>query len=154
MLDKYIKLRSHAHGQDGQLTPEHRLPAVVFASLVMPTGFFMFGWTAQQHVQWMAPIVGTGIIGLGWTAVSIATRSYIVDAFGIHAASATAASLVPRNVALAVLPLAGPPLYARIGLGWGNSVLAFVMIAFIPLPLVMLRFGKEMRREEKLGILT
>lgn len=30
----------------------------------MPLGLFLYGWTAERHVQWMAPITGTGLVGL------------------------------------------------------------------------------------------
>ena len=143
VLDRWVKRASRGAAD---VTPEMRLPPLAMAALFMPAGLFWFGWTAEAHVQWMAPIVGTAIIGFSYLASSIATRSYIIDAFGIHSVSAYAASLVPRNTASAFLPLAAPALYAELGLGWGNSVLAFIALAFVPIPLLFLRFGKKLRK--------
>ena len=63
------------------------------------------------------------------------TQLYMVDAFGPEAAaSALAANAVLRLLAAAFLPLAGPSLYDNLGLGWGNSVLGFIGVAFVAGP--------------------
>ena len=53
--------------------------------------------------------------------------------------------MVMRYCAAAVLPLVGPLLYERLGLGWGNSVLAFAAVAFLPIPIVLIRCGERLR---------
>jgi hypothetical protein len=64
------------------------------------------------------------------------TQIYIVDVFGSGgAASGLAATTVIRYLFAAFLPLAGPPMYDALGLGWGNSVLGFIAAAFIPVPI-------------------
>ena len=68
-----------------------------------------------------------------------------MDAFTLYAASALAANTVIRSVMAAVLPLAAPKLYARLGVGWGNSLLAFLALAMLPVPLLLLRYGERMR---------
>jgi len=75
--------------------------------------------------------------------MSIST--YLVDAFTSHAASAMAANTVLRSTFGAVLPLAGPKMYAVLGLGWGNSLLAFIALAMCPLPWVFLKYGERIR---------
>lgn len=144
-LDYWVARKTRS-GSEAQ--PEHRLPPLVFGGLILPIGLFLYGWTADAHVQWMAPIIGTGILGLGLIATTIPVQSYLVDAFGIHAASAIAASTVVRNISGAVLPLAGPPLYNKLGLGWGNSVLGFIALAFTPVPLLLMKFGERLRSRD------
>ncbi|KAH8667642.1 major facilitator superfamily domain-containing protein [Tricladium varicosporioides] len=129
----------------GQTQPEQRLPPVAFGGIIIPVGFFIFGWTVQHHVHWIVPIIGTGILGLGLIATTIPAASYLVDAFGIHSASAMAVNLVLRNLGGAFFPLAGPPLYARLGQGWGNSLLGFLALAFVPVPLLLMYYGKKLR---------
>jgi hypothetical protein len=75
------------------------------------------------------------------------TLNYLVDAYTQYAASATAANTVLRSVLGALLPLAGPKMYAALGLGWGNSLLAFIAIALAPIPLVFWRYGKRIREK-------
>ena len=67
------------------------------------------------------PVIGTGIMAIGIVLVWLALQAYIIDAFGIYAASAIAANAFIRSAMGAFIPLAGPPLYNAIGLGWGNS---------------------------------
>lgn len=45
----------------------------------------------------------------------------------------------------AVLPLAAPKMYETLGLGWGNSLLAFLALAMIPIPVVLFFRGEKMR---------
>lgn len=58
--------------------------------------------------------------------------NYVVDIFGDRAASAVAAVLPLRYVAGAFLPIASPYMYDRLGYGWGNSLLALVLLAIVP----------------------
>lgn len=70
---------------------------------------------------------------------------YLVDAYTRYSASAIAANKVLQSITGAVLPLAGPALYDRLGLGWGNSVLAFIAFAFFPVPFLFYRYGEKLR---------
>jgi hypothetical protein len=72
-------------------------------------------------------------------------NTYLVDVYTVHAASAMAANTVLRSVVAAILPLAGPKMYAKLGYGWGNSLLGFVAVLLLPIPLVLKKYGKRMR---------
>jgi hypothetical protein len=67
-------------------------------------------------------------------------------AYTKYAASAIAASSVLRSIAGALVPLAGIPLYDRLGLGWGNSLLAFVSLGLGGLPLLFCRYDEGWRK--------
>jgi hypothetical protein len=72
---------------------------------------------------------------------------YLIDAFTIYAASALAANTAVRSIGNAILPLAGLPMYKALGMGWGNSLLGFIAILFIPVPFLMLRWGERLRKK-------
>ncbi|KAI6090601.1 MFS multidrug transporter [Hypoxylon rubiginosum] len=144
-LDLWVRRKS----KTAEMRPEQRLPPVIFGGFILPVGLFMYGWTAEAHVQYMAPIIATGILGVGLVSTTIPVRSYLVDAFGIYSASAIAGCAVFRNLGGTFMPLAGPPLYQRLGLGWGNSVLGFIALAFIPVPLLLMRYGEALRLRDK-----
>ena len=74
---------------------------------------------------------------------------YLVHAYGRYAASAVAASKVLQSIGGAFLPLAGEPLFKRLGLGWGNSLLAFLSMLFIPMPWVLFKYGERLRKMSK-----
>lgn len=71
--------------------------------------------------------------------------AYLVDIYPIYAASVTAAATVFRSLLGALLPLAGNSMYDALGLGWGTSTLAFISVAFIPLPLIFWKYGQRIR---------
>jgi len=74
--------------------------------------------------------------------------TYLVDAFTTYAASAMAANTVFRSLAGALLPLAGPKMYERLGLGWGNSLLGFIALALCPLPVIFYVYGERIRTSQ------
>ncbi|KAI0970658.1 putative MFS transporter [Xylaria arbuscula] len=126
--------------------PELRLILMIWSSPVVPIGFFWYGWSAQRHDHWIVPILGTLVIGLGSFLVLLPGQLYLVDAFGAEsAASVLAANTVLRSLFGAFLPLAGPPLYNSLDLGWGNSVLAFIALAFVPVPFLFYKYGEKLR---------
>lgn len=71
--DKHIKkkameeeLAAAAEGRPKEgMKPEHRLDPLKVGAIVMPIGFFIYGWTAEYEVHWIAPIIGTAVIGVG-----------------------------------------------------------------------------------------
>jgi hypothetical protein len=74
-------------------------------------------------------------------------QTYLIDAFTIHAASAIAANTVLRSLLGAFIPLAGPAMYEALGLGWGNSLLAFVALACSPVSFIFFRYGEAIRKK-------
>ncbi|GAP90967.1 putative major facilitator superfamily general substrate transporter [Rosellinia necatrix] len=139
--------RLMGQGKDGNgAEPERRLILMKWIAPIAPLGCFLYGWTAEYRVHWIVPILGTFIVGFGSLFVVIPAQTYLVDAFGSEAsASALAANLIIRAPFGALLALAAPPLYARLGLGWGNSVLGFVALAFTPVPWLFYRYGATLR---------
>jgi len=75
--------------------------------------------------------------------------NYLVDTFEIYAASALAANMVLRSLGGAFLPLGGEEMYKALGLGWGNSLLAFVAMAIMPMPIVFYTYGERIRARTK-----
>ncbi|KAK8122752.1 hypothetical protein PG984_011422 [Apiospora sp. TS-2023a] len=152
--DRYIKrkaaeadtLATETGAEQEGLKPEYRLPLLPVGSVVMPIGFFLYGWTAEKQVHWIAPIIGTAVIGIGNMIIFMCIQLYLVDSFGLYAASAMAANTLVRSVAGAVLPLAGLPMYERLGVGWGNSLLGFIALAFLPISIVIIRYGEYWRK--------
>lgn len=79
-------------------------------------------------------------------------QTYLIDAFTIHAASAIAANTVLRSLCGALLPLAGPKMYATLGLGWGNSLLGFIAVAMLPIPWLFYKYGERIRTHPRFQI--
>lgn len=137
---------------DATPKPEHRLPLAVAGSVVVPIGIFWIGWTAETHQHWMLPIIGTAILSIGVTLAFMAVLAYLIDAYGTYAASAVAASIMLRSLGGALLPLAGGPMFVKLGFGWGCSLLAFIAIAMIPVPIVFFTHGERIRDKRFFGV--
>jgi hypothetical protein len=74
--------------------------------------------------------------------------TYLVDAYTVYAASVSAAATVFRSLLGALLPLAGNSMYNTMGVGWGTSLLGFIAVAFIPMPLIFWKFGQRIRESK------
>ncbi|KKK23902.1 hypothetical protein P175DRAFT_0433997 [Aspergillus ochraceoroseus IBT 24754] len=141
-----------SHTARGIFRPESRLPPMVFGSWAIPIGLFWYGWSAYAKVHWIVPIIGTGVFAVGLMTVFMAANTYLVDSYLLHAASVTAANTALRSLAGAVLPLAGPSMYEALGLGWGNSVLAFIALAMCACPLLFWKYGEKIRTHPRFQI--
>lgn len=58
----------------GTAKPEYRLPVMFIGALVVPCSLFLYGWTAEEKVHWIVPIIGSGILGFGQFAVFVSFR--------------------------------------------------------------------------------
>ncbi|KAG0649326.1 Cyclopiazonic acid biosynthesis cluster T [Hyphodiscus hymeniophilus] len=134
---------------NGAMMPEYRLPPLVISAPLVAAALFWYGWTADAKTHWIVPILGTVLFGMGMMPAMISTNMYLVQAYGRYAASAVAASKVLQSIGGASLPLAGQPLFDALGLGWGNSLLAFLAMLFIPLPWILFKYGEKLRKISK-----
>jgi MFS family permease len=141
--DRILKRLTAAN--NGQSKPEFRLPPLIFLGVFMPIGLFIYGWTAQYHVQWAVPMLGTLFFGIGLISCLICIQTYLIDTFTMHAASAMAANTLLRSILGGLLPLAGLDMYDALGLGWGNSLIGFVAFAMLPIPVAFYFYGEKIR---------
>ncbi|KAH6652739.1 major facilitator superfamily domain-containing protein [Truncatella angustata] len=143
VCDSIYKRLTKKHGKE---KPEYRLESMIWGAIATPVGLLIYGWTTQYLVHPAVPIFATGFVGFGVTFTYIPIQVYLIDAYTKYSASATAAASVIRAIAGALLPLAGLPMYDRLGLGWGNSLLAFLAIGLAILPLYFVRVGERWRQ--------
>jgi hypothetical protein len=77
---------------------------------------------------------------------------YLVDAYTVYAASVSAAATILRSLFGALLPLAGNSMYDALGVAWGTSLLAFIAVAFLPMPVILFVFGQRIREIKSLQV--
>ncbi|KAJ5762507.1 uncharacterized protein N7511_005889 [Penicillium nucicola] len=140
------------HIQRGCFTPESRLLPMMFGCWFMPVGLFWYGWSAQAGVHWIVPIIGTGVFATGLMTVFMCASTYLVDSYLRYAASVTAANTALRSLVGALLPLAGPSMYAELGLGWGNSLLGFIALAMCAVPFFFWKYGAQIRTHPRFQV--
>jgi MFS family permease len=149
LSDRLIR-KQMAQGLEPQ--PEQRIHVFITlpSALAIPIGLVVYGWTADKGVHWIAPMIGVAILGFGMMGIFMSVQTYLIDSYTAHAASVTAANAVLRSILGALLPLCGLQLYEAIGLGWGNTLLAFIALFFAPVPWIFFRYGKRIRTSTKL----
>ncbi|KAL4923535.1 MFS transporter [Aspergillus undulatus] len=143
--DKVVMKLAARNG--GKTEPEMRLPLLVFWACILPISFFWYGWSTDKKAHWIVPIIGMAPFGIGCMGVWMPVQIYAIDCYPAYAASANAALTASRSLMGALLPLAGPPMFEALGLGWGNSLLGFLALAFVPIAMLLTRYGKSIREK-------
>ncbi|KAG1820204.1 major facilitator superfamily domain-containing protein [Suillus subaureus] len=142
----YLTARNGGRGK-----PEMRVPALIFGSLFVPVGLLWYGWSAQAEAHFMMPIIGTSIFGFGILTCFLPIQLYLVDTF-TYAASATAAASTFRSFLGFAFPLFGQQMFATLGYGGGNTLLAgFAIIISIPFPVWIYFAGERIRSKSSLA---
>ncbi|KAK5633981.1 hypothetical protein RRF57_009695 [Xylaria bambusicola] len=144
MADIFVQRRIKS-GADA--TPEDRLNPymTVLGGFLLSGGLFLYGWTIQFGIHWIVPLIGSALVGFGLIGVMLCIQTYLVDSYKEYAASVIAANVVLRSLAGALLPLGGLQLYSALGYGWGNSLLGFITLALVPVPLAFRIYGERLR---------
>ncbi|KAB8068149.1 major facilitator superfamily domain-containing protein [Aspergillus leporis] len=118
--------------------PENRLIPIIPAMVAFPFGLLLYGWSLEMRFHWIVPTLATVFCGFSLSSSTTPIMNYLVDIFGDRSASAVAAVLPLRYVGGAFMPVAAPYMYSRLGYGWGNSLLAFVLLIAVPAPLLVI----------------
>ncbi|KAK7445520.1 hypothetical protein CaCOL14_002101 [Colletotrichum acutatum] len=144
-LTDLIVKRTKARGLEYK--PEDRLKPImtVPCALALPFGLSLYGWTVQNEVHWIVPMLGVMIICIGLMGTMTCIQNYLIDAYPQYAASVTAALIILRSLLGALLPLSGLEMYDALGLGWGNSLLGFIALSLVPILVSFFVFGERIR---------
>ena len=129
--------------------PEFRVPGMLVGACLIPIGLFWYGWTAQTRAHWILPDVGAAIFCAGAIMSFQSMQMYIVDSYARYAASGIAAAVVLRSTAGFGFPLFAPAMFAKLGYGWGNSILGIIAVLGLPAPIVFWKYGEKLRARSK-----
>lgn len=109
---RYARISDAANGKP---VPEGRLAPMAIGGILFAIGLFWFGWTAATGITWLAPVFATVFIGAGFNVVFNQCINYLVDTYGLYAASATSANTFLRSVLAAGFPLVAHPMFHNLG---------------------------------------
>lgn len=145
-------INAHKHDPEtGRPYPEAMVSVVCIASILIPVGEIWFSWTCTpDKAHWIVPIIGSIPFGMGNAGVFIYASNYLVQSYGIYAASALAGNAVLRSIMGATLPLAGPSLYATLGANWAGTLLGLLEALCIPIPFIFYKYGHKIREKSAL----
>ena len=73
LSDRMLKAKA---AKTGVMKPEYRLPLLLPGAVFIPVGIFIYGWTAEKHVFWFVPILGTAFLGVGLIGVFVSFEHF------------------------------------------------------------------------------
>ncbi|KZV67254.1 benomyl/methotrexate resistance protein [Peniophora sp. CONT] len=146
----YLKYRQEPrYSASGELRPEERMPVAIFAAPFIAISLFIFGWSARESVHWVVPIIGSALFGMGILLLFNVVLNYLADAYPIYSASVLAGNDLVRSAFGAGFPLFARAMCNKLGVGWASTLLALLACAFIPIPILLYRYGERIRRSSK-----
>lgn len=137
-----------------EVVPEMFLPIAIVGGSLMPVGIFIFGWTSASDLNWMGPLVGAAIFAAGCFLVFQTSFNYLSMSFYRFLASVFAGNDLFRSLMAGAFPLFGRALFLNLStkrfvVGWGSTVLGFLTMLMILIPVVFYMNGPKLRARSK-----
>ncbi|KAK3643011.1 hypothetical protein LTR56_008881 [Elasticomyces elasticus] len=130
--------------------PQSRLYLACVATLLLPAGLFMFGFTSRASIHWIVPTTAIGMFIAGIFVIYLAVFNYLVDAYGAYASSALAAQSMCRNLLAGVFPLFTKAMFERLGYQGAGCLLGGVGLLLCLVPWMLCLYGDAIRRRSVL----
>ncbi|KAF5002152.1 hypothetical protein FDECE_10714 [Fusarium decemcellulare] len=148
ICDTLVKRAREAQPPEAPYRPEVKLVPwlAVPTGLMLSVGLFIYGWAVQYQVHWIVPMVGVAVLSTGMMGVTTCVQNYLIDSYPRYASSGSAAITLFRSLIGGLLPLSGLRLYDALGWGWGNSLLGFIALGLVPIPVLFYYFGEKIRK--------
>ena len=153
LAEPLLRRLINSHAKDpktGQVSPEAAVSIVCIGGILLAVGQLWFAWTCTSDVHWIVPILAGVPFGAGNACIFIYAISYLVRSYDIYAASAASGNAVLRSIMGGCLPLAGPSLYATLGLRWGGTLLGLLETACVLISVMFYFHGHKIRARSKL----
>ncbi|KAF8269310.1 major facilitator superfamily domain-containing protein [Lactarius quietus] len=132
-----------------KVPPEARLEVTLLGAPLFAIAFFWFGWTSFPSIPLWLPLMAGGLMGSSVFLIFLSLINYTVDAYLFAAASALAASTVSRSIFGAAFPLFARQMYEALNPRWASTLLGFVALAMVPIPIVLQRYGSHLRSRSR-----
>lgn len=135
--------------------PETFIPMAIVGSVMMPTGIFVFGWTAAADITWVAPAIGAAVFSCSAFFLFQSLFSYISFSFAPrYVASCFASNGFTRACIGGAFPLFARPLFlniknSRFPVAYGSTILGSISLLMIAIPVLFLLNGPRLRARSK-----
>jgi hypothetical protein len=150
--DNFLERAANRDAPWTKIEEYRRLPMACLGGPFIVVALFWLGWTSSPNIHWALPMIAGLFFGVGFVLIFTSVLNYMADAYRQYAASASAAASFCRSIFGAVLPLAAPAMYSRLGIGWGNSLLGFVSLGLTIIPFVLIKYGESIRRSSRFSM--
>jgi len=133
----------------GRPVAKARLLPMMAGAVIFPIGLFWFAWTGTADVHYMVPTISLICLGFAILCIFLQAINYIIDSFLALAASALAANTLGRSLCGAIFPLFAQQMFNNLGVPWAGSLLGFLAVACIPIPIIFYTFNDRIARSSK-----
>jgi len=140
---------TRAYHKHGKVIPEERLPPMIVGAIALPAGLFWFAWTSDPNITWVPQVLSVALLGFGCMVPFWQGMSYLIDCYGFYSNSAIAVNTFIRSFAGAFFPLFTHAMYHKLGVPWATSLLAFICVLFLPVPVLFYLYGARIRAKSK-----
>ena len=135
--------------KNGLRAQEHRLVPALIAAFGPPIGLFMFAWTANPTIHWIAPTIGITIYGASVFVVMQCIFVYVPLSYPQYAASLFAGNDFFRSALACGSILFARPLFINVGIHKGVTVLAGLSTMGVIGMFVLYYQGAKLRSRSK-----
>ncbi|QIW99372.1 hypothetical protein AMS68_004890 [Peltaster fructicola] len=135
--------------KNGPGLPERRLIPALFASILLPVGLFIFGWTGNGQIHWIISVIGIAIFTVGVFIVLQCIFVYLPWVYPQYAASLFAGNDFARSSLAFAAVLYGRPMYLGMGIGPGTSLLGGLTAACVLGLFGLYYYGAKLRARSK-----
>nr|POE65929.1 putative transporter c36.03c [Quercus suber] len=151
--------------EKGRVPPEERLLPMMVGSVALPVGLFLFAWTSDPSFNPALQILAGVPAGMGIVLIFLQGFNYIIDVYMMFANSAIAANTFVRSAVGAAFPMLGEPeslllaniflcadwsaatfMYGDLGVKWATTLLGFIAVALMPVPVLFFIYGPRIRK--------
>jgi len=128
---------------------ESHLKLVLSGCAVMPISLFWFAWSSGTTTHWVVPALAGVVFGYCITIIFVTFLAYTAQVYTIYSSSAGAANTLGRSILAAIFPVITHSITDAIGTKWGVSIFAFLSLGLLPIPLIFIRYGKQLRAHSR-----
>lgn len=138
--------------KNGFRAPESRLVPALFGCFGPPIGLFLFAWTANPNIHWIASVIGITIYGSTVFVVMQCIFVYVPFSYPQYAASLFAGNDFFRSALACGSILFARPLFINLGVGRGVSLLAGLSTLGVIGMFTLYFMGAKLRSRSKFAV--
>ncbi|PVH76284.1 major facilitator superfamily transporter [Cadophora sp. DSE1049] len=132
--------------------PEERLIPGLIATFFVPAGLFLFAWTSNPSIHWIAPTIGVFLVMIGCYTIMQAIFLFLPFTYPQYAASLFAANDFARSAFAAGATEFSGPMFHRLGVARGCSLLGGLTVGCTVLFYCLFFFGAALRKKSRFAV--
>jgi len=108
------------------------------ASLALPVGIFLYGWSAEASLHWIVPVIGMALIAMSGMLIYLSATLYTLQSGDRQTTTDVMSARTTLTFALSFgFAMFALPMYDALGVGRASSVLGCLAVALGMVPWVI-----------------